>query len=1029
MNESMLNSLMKLFAIMAGINRETVHVLARNFVESYLTRQFSSRLAGKYLGIFDEYFVELDKTEGRARGKIISALSVKILGICSRIVEELHLRHRFQILISLVQFTKYFEDSGRDQLGFSNAIADAVQTVAEGLQISGEEYANCKTFITDKFYKVPDKSGLLVISDESHIRFSEIIHEQKTGLDGQLFILRISRADIYLFQYVGNDRLEINNRYIYPRHVYLLPRGSSIRGERITPVYYSDIVSGFLEDKGSESIEFLVKEVEYYFRNSKNGIHPLSFRGRKGQLVGIMGGSGTGKSTLLRVLSGSLRLTSGEIFINGHKLDREKKDLEGMIGYIPQDDLLLEELSVYQNLLFNARLCLDGSPRTELEETVSRVLRELDLYEIRDMKVGSPLNQLISGGQRKRLNIALELLREPHVLFVDEPTSGLSSTDSENVMILLKEQAMKGKLVMVNIHQPSSDLFKMLDHLLVLDRGGYPVYSGNPVEGIYYFKELASRVDAGESECPACGNTNPEEILQVIEERDVNEFGEFTRDRKTSPEEWYRHYRTRIQSTLNLDTRPRELPEKLTRIPGSLKQFGIFFKRNLLSKLADKQFMTIALGIAPLLALILGYFTKFVSGDGEDPHAYLFSMNENLPAYLFMSVIVALFLGMIISAEEIIKDRRILERESFLHLSRTAYLLSKAGFLFLLSALQMFLFVLIGNAILQIKGMTFTYWVILFITASFANVLGLNISDGLRSVVAIYIVVPFLLVPQILLAGVIVKWDKLHYKFASQEAVPFIGDLMASRWAYEALAVAQFMQNDYQSPLYDVERRQSNVSYDRHYLVPGLIQEIREARRLSERDPGNPELTARLGTIRQGLQSIFLIRSFPGTNRLYPGEFNLSLADSAVSWLEDYGDRLSNQLRRLDRERDGIVAGMSREMGGDAALLRLKRSFYNESLADLVLNRTDLHKMIRVNGKLIRKMEPVYMYPLLRNGRAQFFASVKQIGDHYLPTVLFNILALLFMTLILYLCLQFSLLRRLVESLGGLRNRMPGIKK
>ncbi len=404
-------------------------------------------------------------------------------------------------------------------------------------------------------------------------------------------------------------------------------------------------------------------------------------------------------------------------------------------------------------------------------------------------------------------------------------------------------------------------------------------------------------------------------------------------------------------------------------------------------------------------------------------------MNENLPAYLFMSVIVALFLGMIISAEEIIKDRRILERESFLHLSRTAYLLSKAGFLFLLSALQMFLFVLIGNAILQIKGMTFTYWVILFITASFANVLGLNISDGLRSVVAIYIVVPFLLVPQILLAGVIVKWDKLHYKFASQEAVPFIGDLMASRWAYEALAVAQFVQNDFQSPLYSVERRQSNVSYDRHYLVPGLIQEIREARRLSERDPGNPELAARLGTIRQGFQSIFLIRSFPETNRLYPGEFNLSLADSAISWLEDYGDRLSNQLRRLDRERDGIVAGMSREMGGDAALLRLKRSFYNESLADLVLNRTDLHKMIRVNGKLIRKMEPVYMYPLLRNGRAQFFASVKQIGEHYLPTVLFNILALLFMTLILYLCLQFSLLRRLVESLGGLRNRMPGIKK
>ncbi len=79
---------------------------------------------------------------------------------------------------------------------------------------------------------------------------------------------------------------------------------------------------------------------------------------------------------------------------------------------------------------------------------------------------------------------------------MDEPTSGLSSTDSENVVALLKEQAMNGKLVMANIHQPSSDLFKQFDHLLVLDRGGYPVYSGNPIEGITYFKQLADRVDA-----------------------------------------------------------------------------------------------------------------------------------------------------------------------------------------------------------------------------------------------------------------------------------------------------------------------------------------------------------------------------------------------------------------------------------------------------------------------------------------------------------------------------------------------------
>ncbi len=1024
MNESMLNSLMRLFAIMASINREAMHVLARNFVESYLTQLFSSRVAERFLKVFDEYSSGLYKAEQKARGKKISALSVKILRICKQITEELHIRHRFQILLSLIQFAKYFEDSSATASGFANAITDAVQTIADGLQITPEEFANCRAFIADKFYKVPDKERLLVVSDDRNFMFTEIRHLQKNDLNGQIFVLRILRADIYLFQYLGKERLEINNRYIFPRHVYILPRGSSIKGESIKPIYYSDIISGFIKDAGAGKVDFLARDVEFYFRNSVNGIHTFSFQGRAGQLVGIIGGSGTGKSTLLKVLNGSLKLASGNIYINGHNLDEEKRELDGMIGYIPQDDLLLEELSVYQNLYFNARLCLNGYTEEKLNETVKTVLTELDLYDARDLKVGSPLHKFISGGQRKRLNIALELIREPFVLFVDEPTSGLSSTDSENVMMLLEEQAMKGKLVVVNIHQPSSDLFRLFDHLLVLDKGGYPVYSGNPIEGIVYFKELAERVDAGESECITCGNTIPKEILQTIEARDVDEYGEFTQNRKTSPREWYEHYLEKIHSKMEFSLEKTGIPKNMFSVPGSLQQFTIFFKRNLLSKLADLQFMSISLLVAPILAVILGFFTKYISGDGQNPHAYLFSMNENLPAYLFMSVIVALFLGLILSAEEIIKDRKIMERESFLHLSRTAYLLSKVAFLFLLSALQMFLFVIIGNAILEIRGMTFSYWLILFATACFTNMLGLNISDGLKSVVAIYIIVPFLLVPQILLAGVIVKFDKLHYKFASYESVPLIGDIMASRWAYEALAVDQFVNNEYQKHFYTIEMQESNVTYDLQFHVPTLIHEIQDARDLYTREPAHPDLPVRLGTIRNGFQSIFLTSAFPGSEHFNTVEFSVALADSAVGWLQDYRARLSSGFKELDRDRDGILTALRTERGGTAGLLQYKREYLNESLADLVLNRVELHKIVKINGKLVRKMEPVYMYPVLKNGRAHFYASVKRTGNIYMPTVLFNVLALLLMTLVFYITLQFSLLRKSIDFFGSLGRRL-----
>ncbi len=148
-----------------------------------------------------------------------------------------------------------------------------------------------------------------------------------------------------------------------------------------------------------------------------------------GKLVGIIGGSGVGKSTLLNVLNGNLKPQKGKVLINGYNLnyEKEKSELQGVIGYVPQEDLLIEDLTVYQNLFFNAKLCLNQFGKDEIEETVNKILEDLDLQDIKDLKVGNPLKKVISGGQRKRLNIGLELIREPSILFVDEPTSGLSS--------------------------------------------------------------------------------------------------------------------------------------------------------------------------------------------------------------------------------------------------------------------------------------------------------------------------------------------------------------------------------------------------------------------------------------------------------------------------------------------------------------------------------------------------------------------------------------------------------------------------
>ena len=519
----------------------------------------------------------------------------------------------------------------------------------------------------------------------------------------------------------------------------------------------------------------------------------MTINEESGNLIGIMGASGAGKSTLLNVLNGNYAPSTGSVKINGFDIHNaiNKDKIEGVIGYVSQDDLLIEELTVFQNIFYNAKLCFGDLSDWQIIKLTFKVLNSLGLYETKDLKVGSPLDKTISGGQRKRVNIALELIREPSIMFVDEPTSGLSSRDSENIMDLLKELTLRGKLIFVVIHQPSSDIFKMFDKLVILDTGGYLIYNGNPVDAIIYFKQQTQQANAVESECPQCGNVNPEQIFNIIESKILDEYGNQTENRKVAPKDWYKKWNLFKKSDFNdldINTNP---PLKSLKIPSVWNQFKVFIKRDVLSKIANKQYMLINFLEAPVLALILSFIIKYSNIDEARDVGYIFRENENLTAYIFMSVIVALFLGLTVSAEEIIRDRKILKREKFLNLSKGSYLFSKIFIMFTVSAIQILSFVLVGNTVLELKGMYLEYWLVLFSAACFANMLGLNISSAFDSAVTIYILIPFIIIPQLILSGVIVKFEKLNPIITVQKKVPLTGEIMASKWAFEALAVNQ----------------------------------------------------------------------------------------------------------------------------------------------------------------------------------------------------------------------------------------------
>jgi ABC-type multidrug transport system ATPase subunit len=1013
MTETILKSILRLFAVVAqSLSKDKVKA-AKAIVESYLRQLVNPDKINQYLMMYEFYYSGLKEKIKLEEKKRNSLFAVKSVIICEHVNKILEQRQKALVLLQILDIMNLKEE-------LDEAESDYLKTLSITLKFDEGEFNSSRAFIFDSINKVPDKKNVLVIDSNKNPEYKNIGHIQKNYIKGKILFLYMPLTNIYVFRHVeADDQLYLNGRKIIPERTYILDKGASIRSPILGSIYYSEIANLFLKSEVGFKLRFTAIDIEFKFKNSDNGIYPFSFSEESGQMIGVMGGSGVGKSTLLNVLNGSLSPVSGRVLINGYDINKDKEMLEGIVGYIPQDDLLIEELTVYQNLYFNAKLCFKDFSDSKINKLVDRILLDLDLFDVKDLKVGNPLKKYISGGQRKRLNIGLELIREPYILFVDEPTSGLSSTDSEMVMDLLKKQAQKGKLLIVNIHQPSSDIFKLFDKLLVMDKGGRVVYYGDPLDAVVYFKTSNQLINAEDSECLTCGNVNPEQVLQIIEAKKVNDSGEFAKERLVSAEEWYQLYKKKIEPRYKDFVGVRlNIPESYFSIPGKLKQFIIYTLRNIYSKITDKQYMAINLLEAPILAFILAILTKYNIGTADNPKVYIFSENLNLPIFIFMGVIVALFLGLMVSAEEIIRDSRIIQRESFLNLSKFSYFNSKVVLLFALSAVQTLSFVLIGNRILGIKDMLIPFWLMLFSLSLFSNMMGLNISNTMKSVVAIYILIPLLLVPQILLGGAMVKFDKLNRNITSQYYVPFVGDIMASRWAYEALAVYQFRNNKYQKNLYDIEKEESHASFMMNYLVPELQLKLNLCEKNFKLKQNRKKLENDLVLLENELYKINRndnIPLFKGIDNLKINSFNLNLAHDTRNYLGFLKRHYSRDLTRIIERKDRKIENMEAEYNGISNLLKLKNDNFNYQIAELVLNKRDNVKILEHKNNLIQKAEPVYKTPESKYGRSHFFAPFKRIGNMYIDTFWFDLIVIWTMIFILYILLIFELLKKLIN--------------
>ena len=951
MTDVILSSFISLFALF-GKEEHVDESRAKEMLVSYLRHHFGIRNIDLYLDLYSDMRMAYEMTDDLNSQETVTS-------ICSTLHGKIRPTEEALLLLRLLEFCT--SDALKDFTMF--------QTMAEKFHIPQEQYNDFLDFVSNK--------------PTEHIKLHHI-----EGFDGTLKTLLDNTTGLLIFTYLGKDTVLLNDVPVLAGAYQVWIQSSVLKNATGKPVYYSSIIDAYSKEKGEhrqESVEFCGRDINFRFPNSDNGMHDLSFTLKSGELLAIMGGSGTGKTTLLSLLNGSIKPQQGTITINGH--DISEPATKDLIGFVPQDDLLIEELTVYQNLWFTARLCFEGMSEKDLDYRVMKTLKDLGLDAIKHLKVGSAINKYISGGQRKRLNIALELIREPSVLFLDEPTSGLSSADTEKVINLLKEQTFKGKLIIVNIHQPSSDVYKLFDRLWLLDRGGYPVFDGNPIDAITYFKEAANYADAETSACPTCGNVNPEIVLNIIDEKALSNTGEPSDERKMNPQDWHELY---LKKRPQMDAPVvKNIPASDQKKPNALKQFAIFLQRNIKTKITNVQYLCITLLVAPLLAVICALLTRFAP-----PEGYTVMTNKNLVSYFFMAVIVATFTGMSGSAEEIIRDRTLLKRERFLNLSYASYIWSKIVYMAGVSLIQTLLFILIGNTIMGLHGLFTTWWIILFTTALVASLTGLLLSQCLNSVVAIYISIPILLIPQILLCGLVVSFTDLSPKSTTGN-VPLLGDIIPSRWAYEALAVTSFTDNPYEKNFFDGDKEKYETQY---YNMAFLYELQSQLETMKSKDSlqaksGNKYLDV-IHTNLPVITAYCNMQPYQGDNSY----------ESLRKYMLQAEDILKQRSNKITLKQDAKIANFIRQNGKES-LIELKRDNFNTKLEDCVTG-LDQPLMVEVVDKyIVPRKGVIFLTPLSRSGRAPFYSSEKVVGDWHIKTLWFNLFAMFIMGVIVTIML------------------------
>lgn len=594
--------------------------------------------------------------------------------------------------------------------------------------------------------------------------------------------------------------------------------------------------SGVLDEESSLIHTLRVQGLTRDFVRSGRVVDNIDFTLRRGEMACILGPSGSGKSTLLSMLAGHLEPSFGSIHYNQKRLSPTTTDLRRHIAYIPREDILDEAMTVGEHIYHASIARRPLLNETDRRRRVLSILNYVGLGALANRNVGRAGERTISDGERTRLNLGLDLTGTAEVFLIDEPISGLSSGDAERVIDTLENMAVS-RILLCTLHRPAQVILNRFKKVMVLNANGQMAFWGTPDEMVKYFRKAANEMGLKVSrEATLAGGADY--VFEVLEAP----YSRLGNSQKPKPGMWqerFENYYYRKKDTPQQEHPEREyrnIPRMPRRSPLELwRLFHLWMTRTFLSRVRSRMGLYAVLMEGPVLALLIAGTLRAAS---DVPYTFYKSLHIN--EYLFLSLVLAMFFGLTDSACEILRDRPLLRRESNYKLFISGYLLSKVLVLTGIAALQCALYLWVGNAILGIKHMFWQHMGVMTLTAFVGISLSLMVSALVRSERTALNIVPLLLVPQILLAGALVRFEEmnefspdiagilppkiekrlssLRHRVAYQDEtthnitskpVPFIAEFCPLRYAFEMMFVTQTEGN-----LWEIESGRVNKRRD-----------------------------------------------------------------------------------------------------------------------------------------------------------------------------------------------------------------------